>query len=441
MKVNKILAALAVSAGFLAVSCEDQPDAFVATEGLPELHYVRYADQDIMIEQAYMEEAICLVGDNLRSINQLWFNDQQAILNTSYMTSNTLVVNVPKEMPVVQTDMIYMITAAKDTVTYPFKVLAPAPVIKSMSCEMAPQGTEATIYGDFFSEPVTVEFANATVENFTSITKTALTFTVPETALPGKVKITTASGTTASPFMYMDDRGIMFDFDDDGDAALATNASNCWHARTITTDDNAVSGNYVQLGDGSTMLNENADWNDGLYAFEYWCGDWSTPQNITSGAGPALFNLVDFSDYSKMSLKFEMNIPAETPWKAGAMQIVFQPVSQVTISGNPIDGFDAVAGANAYAFNGEQNDLGNWSRALYRPWEASGEYHTDGKWITVTIPMSEFSFNKDGGPATMPISSPNDFASLTMFVLGGGVTGAECCPIIKIDNIRAVPSK
>jgi hypothetical protein len=113
----------------------------------------------------------------------------------------------------------------------------------------------------------------------------------------------------------------------------------------------------------------------------------------------------------------------------------------VTISGNPIDGFDAVAGANAYAFNGEQNDLGNWSRALYRPWEASGEYHTDGKWITVTIPMSEFSFNKDGGPATMPISSPNDFASLTMFVLGGGVTGAECCPIIKIDNIRAVPSK
>lgn len=432
---NKILAALAVSAGFLAVSCEDQPDAFVPADGVPVLHYVRYADQDIMIEQAYMEEAVCLVGDNLRSVNQLWFNDQKAILNTSYMTDHTIVVNVPKEMAVVQTDMIYMVTAAKDTVSYPFKVLAPAPVIRSMSCEMLPQGSEATIYGDFFSEPLTVAFANADVTDFKSITKTAITFTIPEAALPGKVKITTASGTSQSPFMYLDDRGLLFDFD-----GLTGLGNHGWHNRDILSE-GGITGNYVQLGDGVTMLNENADWNDGLYAFEYWCGDWNTPQNITSGDGIALYNLVDFSNFSSMSLKFEMFIPSSTPWKAGAMQIAFQPVSQVTLSGNPIDGYDTVAGANAYAFNGEQNDLGNWSRALYRPWEATGEYHTADEWITVTIPISEFSYNKDGGAATMPLSSEKDFGSLTMFVLGGGVTGAECCPIIKIDNIRAVPNK
>lgn len=69
--INKIWAALAISAGFLAVSCEDQPDAFVATEGLPQVDYVRYADQDIVITQAFMEETVCLVGENLRSINQL----------------------------------------------------------------------------------------------------------------------------------------------------------------------------------------------------------------------------------------------------------------------------------------------------------------------------------------------------------------------------------
>ena len=128
--LNKILAALTISAGFLAVSCEDQPDAFVPAEGVPSVDFIRYADRDIVITQAFMQEAVCLVGNNLRSINQLWFNDQEAVLNTSYITDNTLVVSVPKTKATVRTDKIYMITAAKDTVTYDFVVLAPAPVVR-----------------------------------------------------------------------------------------------------------------------------------------------------------------------------------------------------------------------------------------------------------------------------------------------------------------------
>ena len=61
--------------------------------------------------------------------------------------------------------------------------------------------------------------------------------------------------------------------------------------------------------------------------------------------------------------------------------------------------------------------------------------------MTVTVPVSEFTFNKDGNGATQQLSSELDFASLTMFVVGGGVAGKECAPVIKIDNIRAVPVK
>ena len=125
MKINKSIAAIALAASFAAVSCNDQPDAFVQADGVPVLHYIRYADRDIVIDQAFMEETVCLVGDNLRSINQLFFNDQKAILNTSYMTDNTLLVTVPKEMPAEQTDKIYMITAAKDTVKADFKSCDP----------------------------------------------------------------------------------------------------------------------------------------------------------------------------------------------------------------------------------------------------------------------------------------------------------------------------
>ena len=65
-----------------------------------------------------MANTICLVGENLRSVYELYFNDQKAILNTSYITDHTLMVDVPKEIPSVVTDKIYMVTKAKDTIDY-----------------------------------------------------------------------------------------------------------------------------------------------------------------------------------------------------------------------------------------------------------------------------------------------------------------------------------
>lgn len=439
--IKSIVLLAAVALGF--ASCEDYPDAFELADGIPTVHGVRYAEKDVLIEQAFMGEVVCIMGDNLCSVRELLFNDQQAVLNTSYMTEHTIIAAVPNNLPKERTDKIYMVTKGQDTVSVDFKVMMPAPVLKSMSCEFQKPGEEVTVYGNYFAEPMNLVFEDgngAEVTSFKSISMTEVTFVIPADAKPGKIKVNTESGVARSPFSYMDPSGMLFDFDDDGDAALATNVDNCWHKREIKTDDTAIDGNYLQMGDGSTVLNATADWNDALYAFEYWCGTWSDPQNITSGAGIALFNIVDFSDYANMALKFEMCIPASNPWMAGAMQIAFQPISQVTVSGNPVEGYDVVGGANAGAFNGD-NGLGDWGRAMYRPWASTGSYDTGGKWVTVTVPVSEFTFNKDGNGAAQMLSSEFDFASLTMFVVGGGIAGKECAPIIKIDNIRAVPVK
>lgn len=43
---------MAVSVGFLAVSCEDQPDAFAPTDGVPTVNFIRYADKDVVINAA-----------------------------------------------------------------------------------------------------------------------------------------------------------------------------------------------------------------------------------------------------------------------------------------------------------------------------------------------------------------------------------------------------
>lgn len=138
--INRFLAAVMVATGFSLTACEDEPDKYEVADGLPVLKYVRVTDpaaSDSLLVGQYMNNTVCLVGDNLRSIYELYFNDQKAILNTSYITDHTLIVNVPKEIPAEVTDKLYMITRSKDTVSYDFKVLVPAPEVKSMSCEFA----------------------------------------------------------------------------------------------------------------------------------------------------------------------------------------------------------------------------------------------------------------------------------------------------------------
>ena len=445
-RIYEHIAVVAVAVtGLVLASCDrQQPGAYEMTDGVPEVRYVRpvkFAASDSLMTGAYMDNQICLVGENLRSIYELWFNDQKAILNSSYITDNTLIVTVPGTIPGEVSDKIYMITASRDTVTYDFSVLIPGPTITSMSCEQTPAGETAVLYGDYFIDdpnvPLTITFADGVpVTDITEITKNAVTFVVPDGAEEGKISVETVYGEDESNFHYLDSRGIMFDFD-----GLTGLTNHGWHNRVIT-DEGGITGNYVQLGDGSTAMSEDGGWNDSQFAFEYWCGSWDTPQNVTSGDGIALNNLVDFTDFKNMALKFELCVPSASPWSAGALQIAFGGFDKVTLSGNPIDGYDGtVAGANAYLFNGEQGDQGSFGRAIYRPWLTSSgvvPFDTGDEWITVTIPLSDFIYDRLGAVTSYVPSSPADFASLTFFVVGGGVNGTECTPVLMIDNIRAV---
>ena len=426
--LNKILAALTISAGFLAVSCEDQPDAFVPTEGLPSVDFIRYADRDIVITQAFMQEAVCLVGNNLRSINQLWFNDQEAVLNTSYITDNTLVVSVPKNKATVQTDKIYMITAAKDTVTYDFLVLAPAPVVKAMSNEYAKEGEEVTITGQYFISPITIEFQGAVIEEADmKLSETAVSFKIPAGTQPGVVKVTTASGTTKAPFQYRDPRGLITNFDGGTDVVPQG-----WNFKGEYKTENGVDGQYVELK-SANVLDESGAWNED-YKIDFWCGNWNgDPMSVTSGPGTPICYVVDFTDFKNMTLKFEICIPKSNPWSSGAMQLIF------TNSDNAAN--DSWQN-NTFVHSSASDPAGlDLCRGLWRPWEATGEFHTDDKWITVSVPFSEFVYNSDGTLGKVPLEKPEDFASFVIWAWSGGVNGKECNPIFRIDNIRAVPVK
>lgn len=457
MKTNNIFKglclALAACASLAVTSCKDEPDAYEIQSGKPTINFIRPVSvdaKDSIITAASMRSTVCVVGENLRSVTELFFNDQPAVLNTSYMTDHTLIVTVPNEIPDLVTDKIYFITQSKDTVKYDFHVIIPAPIVSSMSNEWAAPGEEVTIIGDYFLDyedyPLTVHFGDYTLPRsaITSITKNRITFVMPEGAPHEKVSVESIYGETEGAFQYMDDRGMLFDFDTPCKTGTVL-GNNGWHARTITADDTSLSGNYLVMGGGAAM-GEDGGWNDGDFSFEYWAGDWGDPESYPSH--PRISDLADFSDFENLNLKFEMNIPADFAWSAAPMQIYFGSVTQVSngaAGAKDIYG-NTLAGANNTFFH----EQGKLNRALYMPWKDTEDklYHTDGKWVTVTIPFTDFNMDYDGNKIDKFFTSTADFGCFNIFIIRGGYddksalpTGVACTPFIKIDNIRVVPNK
>jgi hypothetical protein len=400
-----LIAAMVVSTGFIFQACDDNPDEYESAGGVPTVHYVRVTDPakaDSLLDAAFMENVICLVGDNMRSIRKMFFNDQEAVLNTSFITNNTLIVTIPKTIPTNVTNKIYLV-GAKDTVSYDFKVLVPSPLVKSISCEYAHDGDVVELSGDYFIDdpnvPLSISMSgNLPVTEILSIEKTKVKFVVPEGSQKGYINVKSIYGTSRSKFQFRDDRGFILDWDN-------LNANGGWRAGVLKENDPvpSISGKYVYFA--GNLKGDNSDWNEDGFSFNLWGTANGRPQGD-------LFDI----PLSSALLKFEINVPQA--WSACALQMIFTPWG--------------TSGTNGYIADNVT------PRGLWYPWQETGSYTTDG-WVTVTMPLSDFKYNHIGG--ALEAAPVGGYGGLTFFVYHGGVTGTDCSPIICIDNIRVVPAE
>lgn len=437
---HTFIATCAILAGATA-ACSDDTPAQQDKGATPVVKYARPTSielSDSLLTQAPLGDKIVFVGENLGDVSEIWFNDQKASLMPTMVTSHTIIVTVPNNIPGEVTDNVRFITSTGIEISFPFHVTVPAPRVSSMDCEYAPAGSTVLIKGAYFADdpnvPLSVTIGGQPAQ-IRSITQTELEVTVPEGAGEEPVVVTTIYGRGVSSFRYRDTRGMLFDFEPDGITGLGM-ASQCWHARPTRSDETSISGDYMIIGDGETVMKAAGDYDDSHFSFEYWPGSWNTPIDYPARVGERLFDVADFTGYADKSVKFELYIPAANAWQAGAMQIIFAPTSMVALGNGGLDVFgDIVPKAN-----NEYIQEGGLARYLWRPWTAAEAYHTGGKWVTVTCPIKDFVYDHDGAGATRMLTSVTDFASLRIFVWDGGMTGVDCTPMFYIDNIRVVPN-
>lgn len=404
----QLLLIVAVLIGGLTFqSCNDNADKYEMTDGVPEVFYIRLPapeTADSLIVQAFMDNTICLVGENLRSIKELWFNDQRALLNSSFITDNTLFVTIPKTIPTVVTNKIYMITKANDTIAYDFSVQVPEPYVARISCEYAHDGDEAILYGDYFIDdpnvPLSISMAgNIPVTDIISIEKTQVKFRIPEGAQKGYMTVSSIYGTGRSHFQFRDDRGMILDWDN-------LNADGGWRSGKIkSTDPEGISGNYVYFT-GALSGEAGSDWPEDDFSFNLWGAANGRPEGDLFDTAP-----------EESILKFEVNVTQ--PWAASALQMIFTPWDTKDTNGYIADT--------------------SVPRGLWRPWQGLANGYTTDGWVTVAFPLSEFKYTHDGSSSEM--AGPGNYGGLTFYVYHGGISGTDCTPYICIDNIRVVPAE
>lgn len=373
--INKIVLILLVivGAGMAFTSCEKDDNT-----GTPSIRYIRITSpesSDSLLIGAGQGQLIAIVGSNLQDAVEVWFNDQKALLTPTYITSTSLLVRVPSQIPIDVNNKIKIIFKGGYELLHNFEVQISEPEIYSMTSEFVNEGDIATIRGNYFYEPLTVTFTGGVEGEKVMIDDQILEIRVPAGAQPGPITIKTNFGETESDFWFRDNRNLLIHNDP---------WSGWWGGDLVVpaSDPLAISGNYTRLTKPI-----------GAWAWTEWIGG-------KEDALATSHNLPDEAVLSpeRYNLKFEIN--TLKPYNGNRIKIM---IGQV---------------------NGPDP---NWDTEPYY-WEPP--FDTNGEWQTVVIPFNEVVANYKTNWGLRPQGY-----GVKVWFHGPGAVDAD----IAFDNLRVVP--
>lgn len=410
--ITFILIALFIGGMLVTTSCEMNGDGMhiESPNGPPVIDYIRMANPasaDSLIVSASLGTGIVIKGQNLGGTREVWFNDQQVVgLTPTWVSNKTIFVSVPSNAPNDITDKLYLVDAKGNTLAHPFVVSIPPPVLFSARNEWPQEDENLVINGNYFFEPLTVTFSGGVEGEVISVAQNRVEISVPAGAQEGPVTLTTNFGEAESPFHVWDKRNIILNFDD--------KVANGWRIGLRENEVNPIDGNYLVVR-GNIAANQRDEGPNAPAASPFEIQFWGGVAGRTENFYPLYPN--SYRDYV---LKFEAKI---IKWYGGHLNLCLAPLTHNE--------------SNQEIWSNSLN-----ARGLWAPWTASGsEVTTNGSWITVVIPLTEFQYYMDA-PANVEYTPGQKFVetaagSFSTWFLGSPENNGNNVEF-HIDNIRFV---
>lgn len=368
----------------ILTNCSDDSD------GTPEISYVRItrpSSSDSLLVAAGQGQMIAVMGKNLHRTVQMWFNDQQAVLTSTFITSNTIIVRVPAELPEVITNKIKLVFDNGESLLYDFSVDVSKPLISRMKSDYVNTGDIATFYGDYFYPPLQVTFAGGVEGEVVSVEDQELRVRVPDGVEPGQVTISNNFGVTQTDSWFRDNRNIIANFE-------GPFANGFWRGGDFVVSSDPDISN---VNEKFMRVNKGA-----LGAYPY----------LELYGGPADGDVALLTQV----------IPEEAFTKPEGYSLKFEINTLETLTG---------AVMRLYLGSADGSGFGDARNNIYYQWQAN--LNTNGAWETVTIPWEDVyaANNVDG-------AFPYSASGYGMYIYFHGPNAAIYN--FAMDNYRVVPN-
>lgn len=299
---------------------------------------------------------------------------------------------------------------------------AKLPELSSMRCEYVSDGDTAVIYGKNLKS-VDVVFPGELPATVCSGSNDSVLYAlVPAGAQEGRILVRNGAGEVKSPFHFRDGRNVIVNFDNN----IAT-----WGGYEPFDENDVKIQGIVEVPDSVTPLpSVLPDKCDGNYGFLYghYDNSWTMTHTMflqyvasteEGGRGKSsVANVYENENPNDLVLKFEVCIPKTSSYKGPRTEIFFGPYEAKNKHGRELSAI-----------------------CFWKPYEATnGEgYHTDGEWVTVTIPLSEFHHGIDND--TIDTKYPLDLHEATNFSFVQFGKADSSLVFMCVDNFRIVPAK
>lgn len=275
-------------------SCEKEEDY-----GQPRITNIRITDPakaDSSLSGGDLGQLIVIQGENLGSVQHIYFNTEEASFNPTYVTNTNIIVPIPSEFPSEINDQVTVETKG-GTATYEFAVDIPSPLISGTKTHYVPDGEEMVIDGNYFYNVESVIFPDNKEATIVSQEPEKLTVIVPEGAGVGKIKVNAVAGEAESDFIFRDTTMVFVNFD---------NYPICWGGGDYVVNPDTLTGDFpVEPISGNFYYLKND------YAAQTW---WIEETVIAyCGGGYQVDNIADYV------LRFEMWVGEE--WNSNWFEI------------------------------------------------------------------------------------------------------------------------